>query len=197
MTPQKTILFTLVGCFVILSVLRETGIISLGFYKSEFNSTSHAMWNGGSTKVTFGDTKPQPKIKNTDISIVVLMGKDTLYKEINKLSSIVITINSLQTGSLWIPLYKSVNFSAVGTAELDNVSMKRANSSQSVSKLNLSGRLTITGVVSITGMCSYRDAKKLIENIVVENFKAKSKDYFLSVEPEFLQNLASIKNAGR
>jgi len=90
-----------------------------------------------------------------------------------------------------------VKFSAVGTAELDNVSMKRANSSQSVSKLNLSGRLTITGVVSITGMCSYRDAKKLIENIVVENFKAKSKDYFLSVEPEFLQNLASIKNAGR
>lgn len=193
MTPRIKLFFAVIGVLLILTVLRETGLLSLNFYKADSNSASNATW----TSVTFDNSKSKSKTKNTDLSIVVLFEKDTLYKEINKLSPIVVTIDSLNTGWLWMPLYKSASFSAVGIPGFDNTSVKSAKSSPDVFEPRLSGRLTITGKVVIKGFCSHRQAIILIKGLVTENFISESKKYFSSVDPANLQRLPTIKITNR
>jgi hypothetical protein len=193
MTPRIKLFFAIAGILVIVTVLRETGVLDLNLYKSDANSSSDATW----TSVTFDNSKPKSKTKNTDLSIVVLFEKDTLYKEINRLSPIVVTIDSLNTGWLWMPLYKTASFSAVGIPGFDNIPVKNAKSSPDVFEPGLSGRLAITGKVIIKGFCSHREAVNLIKGLVVQNFTAESKKYFASVSPEYLRSLPTIKMANK
>ncbi|WP_214226202.1 hypothetical protein [Pedobacter sp. B4-66] len=84
MTPRIKLFFAIVGILLIVMVLRETGVLDLNLYKSDANSSSDATW----TSVTYDNSKPKLKTKYSDLSIVVLFEKDTLYKEINRRPSI-------------------------------------------------------------------------------------------------------------
>jgi hypothetical protein len=116
-----------------------------------------------------------------------------LHKELNKLEPIVITIDSLQTGPLWMPLYKSAKFSAVAYPKLAGNERKTPFLLSGDSKTSISGRLKIAGNIEITGICSRKEASKIIRDFVVKCFTTSTKDFFKRNSADQLQGIALNK----
>lgn len=190
MTHRKKILFVLAGLLLILMILIFSGILNLQYQDNEVDSNSNASWSGKSSSSTMGDVQDvKTEFKVADLSLVVLLGKDTLYKEINKLSPVVLTIDSYKVGPLWMPLYKSADFSAIGSVKIDrNVKTTLGPGMAKSSKFNLSGELTTSGRVVLKGFYSHKEASKLVQDLVVQNFVAKAKEHFSTFSPEYLQD---------
>ncbi|RZK76563.1 MAG: hypothetical protein EOO85_11025, partial [Pedobacter sp.] len=82
MTPRKKIVIALITLTFMVMTLRETSLIDLNFYQSYINTSFNSTINTSSSFVSWGDTKttPAPAFKPEDLSIVILIGKDTVYK---------------------------------------------------------------------------------------------------------------------
>ncbi|WP_316788924.1 hypothetical protein [Pedobacter frigoris] len=196
MTPRKKILFVLLGLILILVVLIAGGISSFSYKDSIINSTSNSNWSDESTSTTFGEVKEvKSNYKPADMSLVVLLDGDTLYKDINKLMPIVLTIDAYEVGPLWMPLRKSADFSAAGSIKI-NRKVETTSGSDLISSFNtkLSGQFTVSGNVALNGFYSHNEAKKLVQDLVVENFVAKAKEHFKTFSPENLQNFAVMQS---
>lgn len=177
MTTLKKIFLVLIILFLITAILRETRFLQLNFYTSNINSSSNAEWHSKNSIVTVGYQNVKPEVKKPTLSCIILLNKDTLYKKIDGPSPILITVSSFESGPLWTPLYKSANFSAVGSVAQDHKSTFTATNVHSSSKSSLSGNLSISGHVLIKGLCSRRQANKLIKDIIVENFVTEAKKH--------------------
>ncbi|WP_431199397.1 hypothetical protein ACRQ5D_08430 [Mucilaginibacter sp. P25] len=119
-----------------------------------------ANWPEGFRK----DSAISAKGSKGDLSVIVLFKKDTLYKEINKAAPIIINVNSLETGPLWVPFYKSIDYTAVGNL----------NDIQSKAPV----QLTTMGHVSLTGNYSSKQAIAMINKAVAESFVNEIKNHF-------------------
>lgn len=176
-TNQILLLF--VVFFLILTTIRETGIYDFNVYKATFNSVSNANTNREHV-VSFvsSDSEAQPHLDNNNLSILVLMGKDTIYRELNGTVPVVVTIDSLDTSNLWMPLYKSGEFTAVGSYGTDQDQMTAAASPSGIIRSGGYGRLTVMGNVLINGVCSYRAANVYIKKYVAERFAGQLKKHY-------------------
>ncbi|TKC05879.1 hypothetical protein [Pedobacter frigoris] len=194
MTPRKKILFIVLGLLLILTILITVRIFSSSDKDSVINSVSNSSWSDESTSMTIGEVKEvKSKYKPADLSLVVLLDEDTLYKDINKLLPIVLTIDSYEVGSLWMPLRKSADFSATGSIKINRkVETTSGSDLTSSFTMKLSGQFTVSGSVALNGFYSHKEAKKLVQDLVVENFVAKAKEHFSTFSPEYLQNFAAM-----
>lgn len=193
MTPRKKIILALITLTLMLMALRETSLIDLNFYQSYTNTSFNSTINTSSSFVSWGDTKtkPAPEVKPEDLSIVILLGKDTVYKELNKLLPIVVKIQDFQTGPLWIPLYKSARFSALGIPSFDPRQKLKGEFRTSAYKIGISGRLAVTGHIVIKGLCSHKQAVKLVKEQIIEKFSASIKEEFTKRSPEYFQAMST------
>jgi hypothetical protein len=185
MTTRKKTIITLIVLVFILTFLRETGVLNVNYYKLNSTATSNFDWSDKTITVTIDSSMMGTKFQNglfSELPVIVLSGSDTVYKDTNNRSPIIITIDKLNTGFLWTPLYKSTNFSAVGVADFHNGIVKTNGSKINLLKSNLSGHLTINGHISITGLCSHRHAIGLIKDIVAKKFTTETKRHFSTLD---------------
>ncbi|MEJ7559940.1 MAG: hypothetical protein WKF66_16630 [Pedobacter sp.] len=194
MTPLKKVLLVTTGLLILVLVLRETELLDINYYKAEYKSSLNTRLNTETTTFTYDGQKPAPKstLRPNDLSFIILLGKDTVYKEMNKLEPIIVRIDSLTSGPTWMPLYKSAKFSAVSSYQLPNGESKNSAFLLGYSKASLSGGLKIEGDIKIQGICSRKEAHKLIRNHVVESVTASTKRYFANSTPDFLEGIAVV-----
>ncbi|WPU98918.1 hypothetical protein SNE26_23175 [Mucilaginibacter sp. cycad4] len=161
MKSSKKTLFIAIGLLLIIVVFKNT---TFSYNKTESSYSTIASWPEEVKKYSTKDGKGN----RGDLSIIVLLKKDTLYKEISKTKPIVITVNSLETGALWVPLYKSIDYTAVGA--LTDIRSK------------VPVQLTTMGHVSMTGNYSSKQAKAMINKDVAESFVKEIKNHFYPVQ---------------
>jgi hypothetical protein len=191
MTPSKKISLVAIGLMMVVLILRETEFLDLNLYHSEATSSLNSNISSKTSTVNFEGQKAKPVSSwaPADLSFIVILEKDTLYKEMNSLEPIIVRIDSLTSGPIWMPLYKSVQFSAVVSHHLPFVQTK-PNHVPGYTNVSLSGNLKIAGEIQIQGLCSRKEVRKLIRNYVVENVTRSTKEYFADSSPEFLQGIA-------
>lgn len=196
MTTRKKTILLLVAIFLILAILRESGIIDFNYYRSHSSSTSHYNWSDRSVTVTIDSSSMKTKFNNylySNLPIIVLSGSDTIYKDenidlshqvVNTHPPVVITLIKFNPGFLWMPLYKSTSFSAVGSVDFHDELTKTTPAKIHLLKPGISGRLTISGHTSIKGVCSHRYAVSLIKDVIAKNFATETKRYFSTLDQQ-------------
>lgn len=196
MTPRKKIVIALIILVFTVMALRETPYVDLNFYQSYTESSYNSTINTNSSFVMVGDskTKSAPDLNSQDLSIVMLLGKDTVYKQLNKLLPIIVKIEDLQTGSLWIPFYKSASFSAIGIPSFDSRQKLEGKLPTGSYKIGISGHLEMNGEIVIKGFCSHKQAVKLVKQQIIAQFNDKIKEYFATVSPEYFHALSSSQS---
>jgi len=170
---------------VVLTFIRETGVLNIDSYKMTSSITSRNSWTDNSVIITIDSSTMNSKFINrqfSDLPVIVLYGSDTLYSDRIQLNPIVVTIDSLQNSFLWTPLYKSVTFKAVGISKFTNDIIKTPPARISLVKANHVGHLNTKGSVSITGLCSHRHAVELIKELVVKDFVLQTRQHFSTLD---------------
>lgn len=155
MKSRRKIIYIVIGL-----VLIAIASLNFSYYKTESSAYTMASWPSQTARAPFGLTKVKPE----DLSVIVLHEKDTLYKAINKTKPVVISVKTLETGPLWIPLYKSIDYTAEATIK------------EYESKLPL--QLTVGGHLSLTGNYSARQARDMINKAVGESLANETKRHF-------------------
>ncbi|MES2829753.1 MAG: hypothetical protein V4687_16465 [Bacteroidota bacterium] len=191
-TLSKTIYITF-GLIILLTVLRETGIVDLNYYNAKVNYSGNIEWANGSRTANSVDSTAGPGYSNADISIIIVQEKDTLYKEIHKLAPLVLTIETFQTGSLWTPLYKSASFSASAIPGFEYSSGLDVKETTKVPGPLIYGNLKITGNVKITGLCSHRQAVQIVKDFVVKHFAESTKKHLSTTKGNYANGLPLYK----
>ena len=182
MTHRIKIVLFLVFIVIVLTILRETGIINADYYKMTTKTSMVTNWTKWSIPDSIDSSTEGTKLVNRQLHefpIVVIEGNDTLYND-NKIKGnyITIKVDNFKNGFLWTPLYKSSKFTAIGTVIFEDEIIKTTSSKISEMKAELEGKLSINGNVSIAGICSHRQAVKLIKELAVNSFVLEVKKYF-------------------
>jgi hypothetical protein len=169
----------------LLTLLRETGLLNVDYYTMTSSTNSSNNWSDHSMVVTIDSASMSTKFMNSqfhDLPVIVLYGSDTLFSDTIQRNPIVVTIDSLQKGFLWTPLYKSATFKIVGTSKFKHDITKTPPARISLVKADLTGHLSIEGSISITGPCSHRHALKLIKELAVNDFLQQTRQYFSTLD---------------
>ena len=180
MTPQKKLYLAII-VLVTLAALRETGILNLNYYKTKINTNAQVTWFSSAKTRAAQYIKPVANHRNTDLSIVILLDNDTIYKEVSKRPPVLMKLHSSYGRSLWRPLYKSTSFTAAGSMNSDDANEK-LTSSEYASKSHLFGEFTINGDITISGLCSHRQAVQVVKNVIAGKAVDELKRYLSSLQ---------------
>jgi len=181
MKTRTIILITITALVLLSIVVRETGLLNLSFYKSNNHLSATEDWKEIGTEGS--KSKAQKIVKRDDLSILILQGKDTLYRNINKFAPIVVSIDTLSSGPLWFPLYKSTKYTAVVRTSLSEPGSDDPNH-HGIAR-HLEGQVNWNGELSIIGICSNRTAKMLLHESIVSSITEKVIGKFSSLPEEF------------
>jgi hypothetical protein len=173
---KKTLIITLI-VLVVVSILRETGVFDFNLYRSTINSTVQTNWSDNSVT-----TKPTFKIDSVWRAAVadkcnhggklagtpvVVTYRSTEYGDTGYCNPINVQIDDISFGVTWTPLIKSSNFSA-GISCLISAQRTRIEDGQLISSTyTLNGSMTITGHITVWGICSYRNAKNILMRHII------------------------------
>ncbi|MFM9985938.1 MAG: hypothetical protein ACKVOK_11940 [Flavobacteriales bacterium] len=161
---NKRAKFVLVG-FLILTILRETGVLSINYNRSNISRSASTSWSVTSTGV--GLARVNPKVRDSAVSlagkerVAVYYHNDCIWGDCSA-STVKAYISDLDHGILWMPLYKSAKFRATVNC---NFSISRTGNDSG--RKEVGGKLfsmnaTITGGINIKGVCSAYTARQRI-----------------------------------
>ena len=173
MKTKAIVLLTLIIALLLTIIVREKGILEMDLHKANNELSSDENW----TSIASSEpSKVKEKmVSKKDLSILILYGKDTLYKKINKLAPIVVTLTRFEHGPMWFPLYKSTKY--VATAYTSFSEGRYDPSDHGISR-QLQGNIDVTGELTILGICSNRSAKKILYASILNNVAEKVIDKF-------------------
>lgn len=168
---RRKLLLLLVS-FAFITILRETGVVNVNFYNSRINISNTSQWsdnNFTSDDPRFctpmsGDCIPADI---SQISIVTFTPVGMFNTDKTRCEQLHLHLNYHTSGLFWLPLYKHFTFSATATCN-DGIIMKSNKSGSGCIDHRFSGIISISGHVTITGFCSYREVKRLITNEMVK-----------------------------
>lgn len=168
---------------ILLTVLRETGNLSLSYYHSSISSSCSSTWSGTQMHTDWEQNDAMEKDedscaqKHFSETPVFISGAGMNYgDETGTCPYLVVTVSGLSTGLLWMPLFKSGSFSASASCSAAVRYKNPGVSSPDRAFYHCTGSLTITGTYSITGVCSCREAKQLILQHIQKEFYQRAKD---------------------
>jgi hypothetical protein len=173
---RRRILF-LLALLVVVTILRETGVININYYSSSINLTNTSSWTNNHMKPSGsgfctpaeGDCIPANK---DEVAVYIHAGSGGFFKEFESpCEQLSIDLSNTNRGFFWTPLYKNVHFSASAVCS-DGVTIRDTVNGKPVCNIHqFSGIITITGRITVTGFCSYREVKRLITNELVKTVK--------------------------
>jgi hypothetical protein len=181
----------IIALLITITVLRETGVITLDYYNLTSDINTQANWSHNITGVGIplsGLNYTPREEKYSEIPIVVMHQKDTLYYKKGKGEPAKINIETFGADFLWIPLYKpahpDISVSFYYDASIVKIEGVPTYPEPYIKhyKGNISGQLTLKGDIAIKGICSHRKAREIIGRLVAEQFDDKVEKYFSNLD---------------
>jgi hypothetical protein len=153
---------------LLLLVVRETGIVNVDFYCTYANYHADTRVGQSYTAMECDSAKLEsiPHENLTKVPLVVLYDDDTLINRQGYGPEIVLTIEELATGPIWLPLYKPGNLEARMSCVYRGGCTKRIGPYIRSVDLRLNGNIYVTGTADIVGICSYRTSRELLKQAV-------------------------------
>ncbi|WP_343672494.1 hypothetical protein [Chitinophaga sp.] len=149
MTRKRKIILILFLLFVASVIIREAGWLTLNFYKSSVTASQSRSFH----ELSFG--KPG-SLRNVPL-MVTCMGYQAGEMGTPDNPAVIVPVTNISHGVMWIPLIKHFQFSSAIPVGIHR------------NGHNMSGTMTIKGTVTITGICSYREAKRLMVQNIIDN----------------------------
>jgi hypothetical protein len=178
---------------VLINIFRETGVINLNLYIPYSNYQTESSFHESSLSAAFDSTDMEriPHENITRTPIVVLDGEDTLFHQRGYGPAIILTVENLETGPIWLALYKPGYLHAQLRCRYDGGWMKRQGAYISGINMNLSGDIHVTGKITIIGPCSYKNALNLMKQTVVKTAVEKIQIRLQELENRFESPLST------
>lgn len=179
----KTVLYIILA-LALLTVIRETGWLNINWYKSKINATTTSSWSNTSSTIPWsnpsGSMDPCEEIQPGQVPVGISIEEEFLLDDPqgNKCLPVMVTISNLGQPGLWVPLYKSSSFSFSVPANYTKVRRRETD----IQNLSISGNITITGVISVFGICSQRQAKKLLRDYIRKEINTAVRNYLVSLK---------------
>lgn len=173
MPRKRKIILILVTLFLVITILRETGNLNLRLYNSNLTSstTSHLSDYTGIAKVSKETLKVWPCITDKGLKGIPLLIYCLGYKYgeqgTEDCRPVAVFIDHIDHGPLWIPLYKSVRFNCIVPVTHALAAYRKDGDSIQLYSYQLSGIITLDGELTVTGICSRREAERLIADNVM------------------------------
>lgn len=184
--PKKR--YLIVGIVILLIILREVGTLDISWYRNNITGNTTSNWQSTATI-----TKPSMKINSvweetinspcnfngqaSNIPVRVYYKGRTVMGADVKCQALDVEINSLSPGMIWTPLIKSANFRASATCYGTITLTRNENGNLVATSYNLSGNINVTGSIQIYGTCSYRNAKQMVKDYVVQQVYNNAANY--------------------
>jgi hypothetical protein len=169
----------------LISILRETGLITIDLFHSEFKTgLTHSIRNN-STVVTIDKNQLRTDFGSmypSDMAIVIIYNGDTLFREPKTAPLVYLYITNISYGKIWVPMFKSTDFSAEIDVEANQPLTSTVGNRLSVTQLHLSGNMIIDGHAQIIGVCSNRNSTRLIKNIIAKEAVNCFRSYLNSLD---------------
>jgi len=169
--------------WLLLTILRETGVLTLNYYRSSISSNSSSTWSGRQmhTDLDIKDelSKEADSCANFPLADrpVSVTGEGMNYgDETGACPFIHIQVSGFSPGSLWMPLYKTGSFSIWASCSASLMYLAPDEKQSYRSFYNSTGSFTMSGTYSITGICSYREAKRLIMMHILKEIYQRTKE---------------------
>jgi hypothetical protein len=178
----------IVTLLVVISVLRETGVITLNYYRFTTDTNTQSHWSANTT--SFDLPMPKGYITGQErvsvAPIKVLSDGERIYYKPGEGLPVKIDLKGFNTWFTWIPFYKasSLHITAnvnYGVGVRKGVIVNNAPGLRSIDG-SIRGQISLTGDVSIIGFCSHRKASEIIGRKVAEEFAERTENYFSGLD---------------
>jgi hypothetical protein len=83
--------------------------------------------------------------------------------------AVVISIDSLEHGIMWMPLFKEFTFKSTVPVKIERIFFRPSGDSTKVVWYRVNGEVKVTGKVNIKGLCSKREARRLMVKAVMDD----------------------------
>jgi len=171
-TPRRRLILIVACLLIVITILRETGVVTLNLYRSSMNSNSSTSWNDTSDHI--GCPEPNDStgecipLSGNQVSQITFAGDRSFRDNTDSCSTLTFYLSSNNSGLFWTPLFKYVNFSATATCG-QTLRIRDKDKNYKFCKLhNINGVVTITGSIRVIGFCSYYEVKNMILNSLVQ-----------------------------
>jgi len=166
MKHKKIVLLVSIVLLILILVLCSSDI---QLYKSSLRNSTNSIWNNVKTSSTIGNTKKL--LPNISYSIVVKFN-ETLVGDIYSAKPIYIDISNNDFGTLWFPLYKKSEFQ-ISTIIQDSQTFK---TDSTTCNIQIEGKINVSGEYMIIGLCSYKKAKSLVIEKIMNDIYKEAKE---------------------
>lgn len=155
---------------LLLSILRETDVLdfSLLRYKVEVNADTEWKNNTGTITTILAPLRIEGNWLPSEVPIKIKIDDEVVYEKSGKGDTLNVNVADISTLFAWMPLYKTSEFKTKATVNYHVRGHKTDgvfyDGEPAISQINgtTKGTMTIKGDVTIKGICSHREAKKIL-----------------------------------
>lgn len=182
MSGRRKKLLILLIIFLGITVIRETGTFSMSFFSSSISNMSSENWN----IITDAQDVSLQEIKNKniktctafsspkDVPIFITcmgytIGQVRKDGEIYECSPKRIGIDHIDTGPIWMPLFKYGSYSCDVPVHLVFSTCRKDSNKIKYCTYQFNVNLNISGTLRIIGPCSYRTAKEMLAKQIINS----------------------------
>jgi hypothetical protein len=160
-----------IGIFLlIISILRETGILdfSLLRYKVHVNADTEWKNNTGTITTILAPLRIEGNRLPSEAPIKVKIDDEVVYEKSGKGDTLTVNVADISTFFAWVPLYKTSEFKTKASVNYHLRGYKTDDvfydGEPAISQINgsIKGTIDIKGNVTIKGICSHKEAKKIM-----------------------------------
>jgi len=166
---KNKIVIVLISLSVLL-IIYELVSVDLHLYRSQCNNQSKSEWK--KIKSISRISNSNEEIPDSHFAIVV-KHDSTIIGDVGSVNPICIDISNADFGAIWMPFYKKSKYSISTSVEDEHV----YKTDSTTFRINIEGKINVLGEYKIIGLCTYRKARGLIiekvMNDVYESAKQK------------------------
>lgn len=162
--------------FSILLFSCSTKHFSAGLYQSHINSHRSDSFKSETITSTFlnghtiGTNGCIDGTSLKDVSLMVRYQQDSTGNAGgNDCRAVIVSIDSIQHGRMRGPIFKHSTFQSNVPVRIQRILFRPAGDSIQVVRYLINGQVNVTGKIKINGLCSYREAHRLMVRSVLDN----------------------------
>jgi hypothetical protein len=168
MTQKRKTILILFLVFLVFVILSKTGLLNLSLYSSNVTSSVSGNWSNSVSiaNISPGSLVDKPCTDSTGLKnvpvLVYCMGYKKEEKGTGNCPPVSVSIDHIDHGPLWIPLYNNCAFHCTVPITRSVSSYRQIGDSIQLHNYTINGTITLNGELTIKGLCSYKDAKRMI-----------------------------------
>jgi hypothetical protein len=155
---------------LLLSILRETDVLDFCLLKSKVKVNIDTDWknNTGTIITILAPLRIEGNWLPSEVPIKIKIDDEVVYEKSGKGDTLTVNVADINTLFAWLPLYKTSEFKTKATVNYHVRGHKTDGvfyaGEPAISQINgtTKGTMTIKGEATIKGICSHREAKKIL-----------------------------------